>query len=131
MTPLLVPGAAFHTLAPCRIVDTRLPAGPQGGPALVAGSSRNFAVGGICGVPSTAKAVAVNLTVASAANPGYLTIYPAGTAPPLASVLNFRAGQVRANNAVVRLGASASVGVFCSMESGPAEFILDVTGYFE
>jgi hypothetical protein len=126
-----VPGASFHTLAPCRLADTRLPAGPQGGPALVAGGSRTFGVGGICGVPPTAKAVAVNVTVVSAASPGFLTIYPAGAALPLASTLNFRAGPARANNAVVVLGTSASVSVFCSMEFGTAEFILDVTGYFE
>ena len=71
------------------------------------------------------------MTVASAASPGFLTIYPAGAALPLTSTLNFRAGPARANNAVVVLGTSASVSAFCSMESGTAEFILDVTGYFE
>jgi hypothetical protein len=121
----------FHTLAPCRLADTRLPNGAQGGPALVAGNSRNFGVAGICGVPPTAKAVAVNVTVVNATNPGNVTLYPAGTSPPLTSTLNFRLMAARANNAVVALGASGSVGVFCSMPSGTADFVLDVTGYFE
>jgi FtsP/CotA-like multicopper oxidase with cupredoxin domain len=125
------PGARLHTLTPCRIADTRLAVGPQGGPALAAGTSRNFGVAGICGVPPTAKAVAVNVTVVNATATGNLTVYPAGSTVPLASTVNFRAVAARANNAVVSLGASGSVGVFCSMPSGTADFVLDVTGYFE
>jgi hypothetical protein len=131
VTPLPVPGASFHTLMPCRVADTRLPVGPQGGPALAAGNSRNFGVSGICDVPPTAKAVAVNVTVVNATGPGNLTLYPAGTGVPLTSTLNFRSGLARANNAVVTLGGSGSVAVFCSMPSGSADFVLDVTGYFE
>jgi hypothetical protein len=116
---------------PCRVADTRLPVGPQGGPALAAGNSRNFGVSGICDVPPTAKAVAVNVTVVNATGPGNLTLYPAGTGVPLTSTLNFRSGLARANNAVVTLGGSGSVAVFCSMPSGSADFVLDVTGYFE
>ena len=126
-----VPGAWFYTLTPCRIADTRLPNGPQGGPALVAGASRNFGVGGICGVSPTAKSVAVNVTVVNAAAIGSLTLYPAGTSPPLASTLNYRASTARASNAVVLLGTSGSISVLCSMAKGTADFILDVTGYFE
>ena len=131
VTPNPVPGATFYTLSPCRIADTRLPNGAQGGPALIAGESRVFGVGGICGVSPTAKAVAVNVTVVNATNVGNLTLYPAATSPPLASTLNFRASTARANNAVVALGASGSISALCSMPSGTADFVLDVTGYFE
>ena len=131
VTPVGVPGATFYTLTPCRIADTRLPNGPQGGPALVAGAVRNFGVGGICGVSPTAKSVAVNVTVVNATAIGNLTLYPVGTSPPLASTLNYRASSARANNAVVPLGTSGSISVLCSMPSGTADFILDVTGYFE
>ena len=131
LTPVGVPGARFYTLTPCRIADTRLPNGPQGGPALVAGAVRNFGVGGICGVSPTAKSVAVNVTVVNATAIGNLTLYPAGSSPPLASTLNYRASAARANNAVVPLGTSGAISVFCSMPSGTADFILDVTGYLE
>jgi hypothetical protein len=73
----------------------------------------------------------VNVTVVNATATGNLTVYPAGSTVPLASTVNFRAVAARANNAVVSLGASGSVGVFCSMPSGTADFVLDVTGYFE
>lgn len=131
LTPVGAPGARFYTLTPCRIADTRLPNGPQGGPALIAGASRTFGVGGICGVSPTAKSVAVNVTVVNATAIGNLTLYPAGTSAPLASTLNFRASAARANNAVVLLGTSGAISVLCSMPSGTADFILDVTGYFE
>jgi hypothetical protein len=130
-TPPAIAGTSFHTLTPCRIADTRNPAGPRGGPALAAGASRSFAVSGVCAIPSTAKAVAVNLTVVLPTTGGYLTVYPAGTSLPLASSINFRAGIVRANNAVLPLSAGGQITVFCGMPSGSTNFLLDVTGWFE
>jgi hypothetical protein len=88
-------------------------------------------VSGVCAIPPTAKAVAVNLTVVLPTAAGYLTVYPAGTPLPLASTLNFRAGIVRANNAVLPLSAGGQITVFCGMGSGSTDFLLDVTGWFE
>ena len=131
MTPASVTGLEFHTLTPCRIADTREAAGPLGGPALAAGSTRSFPVVGICGVPATAKAVTVNVTVANPTSVGYLTLYPAGSSLPGASTINFRSGIVRANNAILTLGVSGQVSVFNGMASGSTDFILDVSGWFE
>jgi hypothetical protein len=124
-------GASFHTVPPCRIADTRNANGPLGGPALVGGAIRDFPTAPVCGVPFSAKAVAVNVTVVLPTTDGYLTLYPAGTSLPLASTINFRTGIVRANNAVVPLGTAGQVSVFCGMASGSTDFVLDVTGYFE
>src|ERR1700693_5129225 len=44
----------FIGLAPCRIADTRNPAGPYGAPALAAGVPRNFTLTGQCGIPTAA-----------------------------------------------------------------------------
>ena len=118
-------------MTPCRVVDTRNAPGPQGGPALAAGASRTFAVAGVCELPPTAKAVAVNVTAVLPTADGYLTLYPAGQSLPLASTINFRTGIVRANNAVLPLGPSGQITVFCGMGSGSTDFILDVTGWFE
>ena len=82
-------------------------------------------------MPPTAKAVAANLTIVSPTGFGHITVYPAGASLPLASTLNFRPGVTRANNAIVQLGVSGQLAVFCGMDSGSADFILDVTGYFE
>jgi hypothetical protein len=130
-TPVPIVGADFHTLTPCRIADTRDPDGPLGGPALAAGTVREFPIAGVCGVPSTAKAISANLTVIFPTTEGFLTAFPAGTALPLASTINFRTAIVRANNAILGLGTSGRVSVFCGMPSGSTNFVVDVTGYFE
>jgi FtsP/CotA-like multicopper oxidase with cupredoxin domain len=130
-TPPSVAGASFFSLEPCRIADTRNANGPLGGPALVGGAIRDFPTAPVCGVPFSAKAVAVNVTVVLPTADGYLTLYPAGTSLPLASTINFRTGIVRANNAVIPLGTAGQVSVFCGMPSGTTDFVLDVTGYFE
>jgi Calx-beta domain len=124
------PGNLF-TLAPCRVADTRDPAGPYGGPALAAGQSRSFALAGRCGVPASARSVAVNLTVTGPTTRGNLRLYPADQALPSTSTLNYTPGLTRANNAVVALSPSGALAVRCSQASGSVHVILDVTGYFE
>jgi hypothetical protein len=129
-TPTPPHPAQFYVLSACRVADTRNAAGPSGGPALVAGAMRTFPVANLCSVPSTAKSVAVNLTVVSPTDFGDLRVYPEGLAMPLASAINFRPGTARANSAVVSLGASGAISVQCDMASGGTHFVIDVAGYF-
>jgi hypothetical protein len=124
----------YFTLPPCRLGDTRNPPGPSGGPALGANSTRVFPAGGFCGIPAAAKAVAIIVTVASPTDAGNLRLYPADSALPNASTLNFVANRARANNAIVRLGAGGAVAVRCDMpmgSSGQTHFLFDVFGYFQ
>jgi hypothetical protein len=123
------PGNLF-TLAPCRVLDTRNPTGPYGGPALQAGESRLFTLAGRCGIPAFATAVAANVAVTQPNAPGYLTLYPPGSSP-LVSNLNYRAGQTRANNAVVGLSGAGQLVIRNGQHSGSAHVVLDVTGYLE
>jgi hypothetical protein len=118
---------SFFTLPPCRLVDTRLPAA---GPALAAGGTRDFDLN-VCDVPTTAKAIAVNVTVVSPTGPGHLRLYPANEVRPGTSTINFNAGQTRGTNAALKLGTNGDVSVFCAMASGSTHFVLDVAGYFE
>jgi hypothetical protein len=121
----------FNTVAPCRIVDTRDPAGPYGAPPLAAGVPRSFVLGGQCGVPPTAKSVAVNLTVVAPSDTGNLIAFPTGGTAPATSVLNFSAGQTRANNAVLGLSGGGAVSLQSNVPSGNTQVVLDVTGWFE
>jgi hypothetical protein len=121
--------AGFFTLSPCRVLDTRNPHGPLGGPPLSSGSVRTFAIANQCGVPADATSVSVNVTIANPTAQGFLTFWPNGTSPPLVSMINFRAGQTRANNAILSLGAAGDFAVSCA-GSGTVDFILDVNGYF-
>ena len=93
---------------------------------------RNFPIAGICGVSATAKAVSVNVTAIQPTQPGFVTLYPAGQSLPLASTINFRSGIIRANNAVVRLGAGGAItALYGAGSPGTTHFVIDVTGYFE
>lgn len=123
--------ASFYTLTPCRLVDTRAATGPLGGPALSAGSDRAFTVAGICGIPASARALAVNVTVTASTGGGYLTLRPGGSGAAVASTVNYNAGATRANSAVVLLGAAGDVLVSCGQPSGTAHVVIDATGYFQ
>jgi glucose/arabinose dehydrogenase len=131
-TPPVVVGFAYSTLAPCRAVDTRGANGPWGGPPLTVGDpDRSFVLAGRCGVPPGAKSVAINLTVTLPSSAGNLRLYPGGGAFPPTSTINYGAGQTRANNAVVALGAAGDFKVHCGQSSGSVHVIVDVSGYFE
>ncbi|CAN5268562.1 hypothetical protein BH18ACT10_BH18ACT10_14050 [soil metagenome] len=128
----------FVPLSPCRIVDTRGPNGPTGGPYLTHGLGRNFPIIGYCNVPSTAAAAALNLTVVNPSHGGHLTVYPAFTSPPAVSNLNFDAGQSAvANGAIIPLtpgsfNVSGHVVLGCGgcCGCGRADLVIDVTGYY-
>jgi hypothetical protein len=121
----------LYTLPPCRVVDTRGASGIWGGPALNPYVDRIFPIAGQCGIPSTAQAVSFNVTVTQPEQIGYLVLYPAQSVPSGTSMLNYRSGQTRANNAMVTLGAEGAVAVRCVQSYGTAHVILDVNGYFE
>jgi len=120
--------SSFFTVTPCRVADTRGSVGPYGGPALSTGVERVFVVAGQCQIPPTAKAVSVNVTVTQPGAPGFVVLYPGGSPAPPVSAINFAAGQTRANNAIVPLGAGGTLAV---VSAAPTHFILDVNGYFE
>jgi hypothetical protein len=126
------PGRRFYAIAPCRLVDTRGPAGPSGGPALMAGADRAFPLAGRCGIPADATALALNVTVVNPGGSGDLRLFPAGTVAPLASAVSFTAGRTRAGNALAALSATGQVVVRCDMApaSSTAHLVLDVSGYF-
>jgi Metallo-peptidase family M12 len=121
----------FYTVAPCRAVDTRDVPGPYGGPALAANSDRTFALGGRCGIPTTAKAVSINLTVLQSAAAGDLRLSPAGIGMVGSSAINYRAGQTRANNATAPLGTGGGLVVRCDQSQGNVQAIIDVNGYYQ
>jgi hypothetical protein len=131
LAKLAPPAARFFTVAPCRLVDTRGNPGPFGAPALSAGTTRTFTIAGQCSVPVTARAVSVNITATGPSAPGDLRLYPANMALPLASNLNYSAGQTRANNAILSLNGAGALTVFCEQASGTVDFVLDVNGYLQ
>jgi len=123
----------FYTLPPCRLLDTRNPDGPHGGPAVPPGGQRVIVAAGQCGVPATARALAANVTVVAAPQAGFLAFFPGDGQVPATSTINFTAGRVLANNAVLALATSGSGTV--ALSNGTAgravNVVLDVSGYFQ
>ncbi len=124
-------GQDFFTLTPCRVLDTRNAVGPLGGPALVALGDRTFVVAGTCGIPVDAKAISLNIAVTQPTNAGNIRLHPGGTAVPLVSAINYKAGQTRSNNAVIPLSALGQLAAYLDQAAGTAHLILDVNGYFK
>lgn len=130
---------SFFPLTPCRIIDTRGPVGPTGGPSLSANTLRNFPVANVnaCGVPSTARAVSFNITTVQATDAGDLRIFPYLSPVPLASVINFSpADFALANGAIIPIanigGLDISVQTdMASGSTGAVHLVVDVTGYFQ
>jgi hypothetical protein len=121
----------FYTLTPCRIVDTRNPTGPYGGPALSAGSTRTFVLAGQCGIPADAKSVSVNITVVGPTSAGTLKLNPAGVTPTLATAISITTDRTLANNEMTLLGVNGDVAVEDDQVSGTTNFIIDANGYFK
>ncbi len=138
--PWAIDGAAFAApvraatlslVTPCRVLDTRLANGFLGGPAVPANAPRVFPVGGVCGIPWTARAIAANVTVTGATSDGLLRIHASDIGAPDATVSNFRSGQTRANNATIQLGADGEFTVRYEASGGTTHVIVDVVGFYE
>lgn len=115
----------LETITPTRIVDTR---SALGIPAKLASNVPvSLKVTGKNGVPQDASAVVVNLTMTES-NAGFLTAYPCGGTPPLASNLNAWPGKAIANLAVVAVGTG---GTICFTASDITHFVVDLQGYFD
>lgn len=121
----------FFSVSPCRLIDTRGASGPSGGPALVPGLDRAFPAAGQCGIPTGALAISANVTVTQTAASGFVVLFEGGTPAPYASMLNYGAGQSRANNAILPLGSAGDIVVHCTQPAGTAHLIVDVNGYFQ
>ncbi|MHB1853433.1 MAG: IPT/TIG domain-containing protein [Acidimicrobiales bacterium] len=123
-------GELFNPVAPQRIADTRPGSGhPYAGQTLSPGGALTVQVAGAGGIPATgADAVVMNVTAADATAPSFLTLYPAGAARPLASNLNFTAGQTVANQVVMPLGTGGAVTVYNAQ--GSVDVIVDVAGWY-
>jgi hypothetical protein len=119
----------FHSISPCRIADTRTGSGG----ILPAKSPRVVATRGICGIPSGATAVVVNVTVVGPTQTGFLTLWPADQAWPGVATLTFNAGEpALGNGAIVPLGVSTDMQMTYGIASGSANthVVIDATGYF-
>ena len=123
-------GSSFNALTPVRIVDTR-PTEAQGAVAVTKqkyGPSTvlKFTITGADGVPAAGvSAVALNVTVVDPDGAGFVTAFPCGDRP-LASNVNFVAGQTIPNAVVVPISPAGEV---CFFSNTPTHILVDVNGW--
>ncbi len=117
----------FVPITPCRIADTRTPAGPFGGPTSAAQTARDFKIPfSACGIPITATAYSLNVAVVPSGSLGYLTLWPTGQPQPSVATLNSD-GRIKSNAAIVPAGVNGSISAFVT---GATDVVIDVNGYF-
>lgn len=118
----------FYTIDPCRIYDSRQ------GTAIASGAARSIqGVGGACGVPNGARALAANVTVIAPTGVGYATFYPGNYPQPVSSTVTFAAGETRSNSTVLPLatdGGGNLTALLSIAGNGSAHVTVDVSGYF-
>ncbi|MHB1773241.1 MAG: beta strand repeat-containing protein, partial [Acidimicrobiales bacterium] len=114
----------YNSVSPTRVLG-----GGTSGASLAANTSTPVTVTGTAtGVPTTASAVVVNLTVAGGSAASFLSAYPAGGLLPPVSNLNFAAGQTVANRATVGIGTGGQIEVY--NHTGTVNAFVDVDGYY-
>ena len=125
------PALRFVAATPCRIADTRLPNGPFGGPFLTGNATaRGFTIpNSVCGIPNTALAYSLNVTVVPHTGLGFLTMFPCGGSKPFVSTLNSLDGRIKAAGAIVPAGTNPA-GAVCAFASNDTDLVLDINGYF-
>ncbi len=128
----------FTPVNPYRIADTRPGSDePYAGQTLAPHGVLTIKAGGTAplgnanggtGIPITATAVVLNVTVATSDASGYLTVWPAGQARPLASNTNYGKDTIIASQVVVPLGSGDSISIYNS--AGYTNVVVDVEGWF-
>ncbi|MBI5088414.1 MAG: hypothetical protein HZB15_06005 [Actinobacteria bacterium] len=122
----------YAALVPARLLDTR-PGSPTvdgvlaGGGVAARGTITVVQVAGRGGVPAGAATAVLNVTVTEPAEAGFVTVYPCGIAIPLASNLNFVAGQTVPNAVLSQIAPDGTVCIFNNQQT---HVIADVMGYF-
>ncbi len=73
-------------------------------------------------------AVALNVTVTEPTASSFLMVWPTGAPRPVASNLNFVAGQTVANSVLTKVGTDGKISIF--NDAGAAHVVVDVVGWF-
>ena len=122
------PAIAFFTLPPCRLLDSRDELG-----VLFSGTSVSVKAHGLCGVPTGARSLVVNVTVVQPTNSGTFEI---GADHPADSPLRLpvAGGTTRASHAILALSKSGEGTFRVAVDltsGGSTHWLVDVVGYFE
>lgn len=130
----------FVPVTPCRIIDTRV-AGGQ----ITANTVRSFDVASLSdysfqggdasncngvGAAGSFAAAAINFTVVTPSGAGYITAFPFLATQPLAATVNYTAGDIRGNFAVVKMDQGASANELSVYTFATTHLVADIVGYY-
>ncbi len=122
----------LHTITPCRVADTRDPAGPSAGEPVLASETLVVQVSGRCGIPSTALSIVANVTVVSPSASGTLSLFAGGPVLSGSAEVPVTAGRTRALHLLPGLGTAGTLSFRADLaQGGSTDLVLDVSGYFE
>jgi hypothetical protein len=134
LSPFISAANPYNPISPTRICDTRLTSPInqcQGKTLAPTNISDDIMVAGQGGLPANGiSAVVLNVTVTNTTADSYLTLYPGSSPAPLASDLNWTAGETIANLVTVSLGPSGDVTASIAPNLGSADLIIDLEGYY-
>ena len=134
-------GAGLYTplSSSVRICDTRA-GNPSGlsapndqcnGATVAADGTLPVTVANMNGIPAGATAAVFNVTAVNPQAAGYLTVFPQGSSQPLASNLDYTAGQATSNRVIVPLSIGGpNAGEISVFSSARADVVVDVSGYY-
>ncbi|MGB2567849.1 hypothetical protein ACPFP2_05260 [Micromonospora citrea] len=123
------PGSHFHPVAPTRLVDTRTTDG-----AVPAGGTRRYFVDFGPQLSLRSSALVLNITAVAPEKSGFLTAWSGTAGVPIASTVNYGAGKVVPNLAVVQdnyqcdCGGTYAVPTFSLYSSQNAHVVVDLVG---
>lgn len=126
--------AVFVPITPCRVMDTRgapTTVGPRNTPL---GAAETYSISvlganGSCTIPSDAVSLSMNVTAVNPTFGSFLTVFPFGAPLPIASNLNYTAGQAPVPNAVeVKIGNDGKISFY--NEGGSVNLVADIVGYY-
>jgi hypothetical protein len=123
-------GDAFVGATPLRLVDTRETSRVTPVETLVlkvADINANTATGVATIIPFDVGAVALNVTVVSPDSAGFVTVYPCDVERPLASNVNYVAGQIVPNGVIAPVSANGEV---CVYSLANTDIVADLAGWF-
>ncbi len=129
----------YTPIQPCRIIDTRSTVSG----AILANSTRSFvgvnasnftSQGGSatnCGTLGlSATALALNVTAVTPSGAGYATVFPFGTAQPVAASVNYATGDIVNNAIIAQMPNPLSSFDFTIYTFAQSHYVVDIVGYF-
>lgn len=126
-TDSTTPGA-YNVVQTQRLLDTRRGVGAPEVP-VAARATLTFHATTAIDPKVKVAAVVLNVTAVGPKQYGFLTVYPTGTKLPLASNLNFQAGQNVPNLVVTPVAANGDVSIY-NGSNGTVDILADIHGYY-